>query len=78
MMWGELWKHQKEEHGRTYRILKTPVPFTPPIATNATETFHQIRTLAKEMLIQIDDERNKITNRLKELDDMAAKYKHLV
>ena len=74
VLWGELRRHQRDVHGMTHQHK----PRHTPIAMDATQTFQQIRTLAKEMIIQIDDERNRIQKRLIELDDMAAKYKSLV
>lgn len=71
VQWNELRKHKSTVHGNTYQKKTKTTP-------DATETFRQIEQLAKTMMIQIDDERNKIQNRLIELDNMAAKYKPLL
>lgn len=72
VLWGELRRHKVTEHNYTSSYRRKQQ------STDPTETFRQIKQLAKDMMIQIDDERNKIQQRLIELDNMAAKYKPLL
>lgn len=80
--WGKIRKHHIDVHGlkvasgadRKKRVLETAVP----APLSAFETYQKLRQDAKDTMARIDEERSHHQNRLRELDDLAAKMQKLL
>jgi len=70
--WGTLRKHHIEMHGLVMK------PRQPKTLGSVSDRFDSIQKQIKEMVAEIDVERNLIQRRLLELDTLAAKYAKLV
>lgn len=70
--WGTLRKHHIEMHGLVVR------PRQAKAMGSVSDRFDSIQKQIKDMVNEIDVERNLIQRRLLELDALAAKYAKLV
>lgn len=81
--WGDIRKHHIDVHGLVVAggaarkgYNKTMTPPVQPL--DALGTFQKARADMKEAMLKIDDERAQLMNRLRDLDDLAAKMKPLL